>query len=69
MGQKMGSMVGFDLAHAVGNVTLDLNKWNVDLQHGAHTSIYVLDSHLVAYTLTKNIMTGRAQGLKVGGDK
>ena len=29
-GKKMGSMVGFDLAHAVGNVTLDLNKWNVD---------------------------------------
>ena len=29
-GKKMGSMVGFDLAHAVGNVTLDLNKWKVD---------------------------------------
>ncbi len=28
--QKVGAKVGFDLAHAVGNVPLELNKWNVD---------------------------------------
>jgi kynureninase len=29
-GQKAGAVVGFDLAHAAGNVVLELNKWNVD---------------------------------------
>jgi kynureninase len=29
-GQKAGAIVGFDLAHAAGNVPLELNKWNVD---------------------------------------
>jgi kynureninase len=29
-GQKVGAKVGFDLAHAVGNVALELNKWQVD---------------------------------------
>src|SRR6266508_3568127 len=28
--QKHGIVVGFDLAHAVGNVPLSLHKWNVD---------------------------------------
>jgi kynureninase len=28
--QKAGAKVGFDLAHAIGNVPLELNKWNVD---------------------------------------
>ncbi len=27
---RVGSMVGFDLAHAVGNVPLELHQWNVD---------------------------------------
>jgi len=27
---KHGAIVGFDLAHAVGNVPLELHKWNVD---------------------------------------
>jgi kynureninase len=30
MGHKKGCMVGWDLAHAVGNVDLQLHKWNVD---------------------------------------
>ena len=29
-GQKHGIIVGFDLAHAMGNVPLSLHKWNVD---------------------------------------
>jgi len=27
---KVGAKAGFDLAHAVGNIPLDLHKWNVD---------------------------------------
>lgn len=29
-GHEVGANVGFDLAHAAGNVKLELNKWNVD---------------------------------------
>ncbi len=29
-GQKCGAVVGFDLAHAAGNVPLQLHEWNVD---------------------------------------
>ena len=29
-GKDVGAKVGFDLAHAIGNVDLHLNKWNVD---------------------------------------
>lgn len=29
-GQKAGAIVGFDLAHAAGNVELELHDWNVD---------------------------------------
>jgi len=29
-GQDAGAIVGFDLAHAIGNVELDLHNWNVD---------------------------------------
>ena len=30
VGHEHGIVVGFDLAHAIGNVKLELNKWNVD---------------------------------------
>ena len=29
-GHKIGANVGFDLAHAAGNISLKLNEWNVD---------------------------------------
>jgi len=29
-GHSVGALVGWDLAHAVGNIKLELNKWNVD---------------------------------------
>lgn len=29
-GHKVGAYVGFDLAHAAGNIKLDLHNWNVD---------------------------------------
>ena len=29
-GHKVGANVGFDLAHAAGNIKLELNEWNVD---------------------------------------
>lgn len=29
-GHKVGAYVGFDLAHAAGNIKLDLHDWNVD---------------------------------------
>jgi kynureninase len=30
LGHKVGAVVGFDLAHAAGNIELKLNEWNVD---------------------------------------
>ncbi len=29
-GHQAGALVGFDLAHAIGNICLDLHNWNVD---------------------------------------
>lgn len=29
-GHKVGAVVGFDLAHAAGNIELNLHDWNVD---------------------------------------
>ena len=29
-GKERGIFVGFDLAHAVGNIQLDLHKWDID---------------------------------------
>lgn len=30
VGHKIGAMVGFDLAHAAGNIKLELHDWNID---------------------------------------
>jgi len=53
---KVGAMAGFDLAHAVGNVPLDLHKWKVDFAcwcsykylnagPGAVAGLYVHQNH------------------------
>jgi kynureninase len=55
-GHKKGSVVGFDLAHAFGNIELKLNKWNVDFAAwcsykylnsgpGSVAGIFVHESH------------------------
>jgi kynureninase len=36
IGHEVGALVGFDLAHAVGNVSLELHKWNVDFAVWCH---------------------------------
>jgi len=54
--QKAGAKVGFDLAHAAGNVTLDLHNWNVDFAcwcsykylnagPGAVGAVYIHEKH------------------------
>ena len=36
---KVGAIAAFDLAHVAGNVPMQLNAWNVDLQYGVLISI------------------------------
>lgn len=57
IGHEIGALVGFDLAHAVGNVVLKLHDWNVDFAvwchykylnsgPGAIAGAFVHDKHL-----------------------
>lgn len=57
VGHEVGAMVGYDLAHAVGNVVLKLHDWNVDFAvwchykylnsgPGAIAGAFVHDKHL-----------------------
>lgn len=55
-GHQVGAIVGFDLAHAIGNVPLSLHKWKVDFAAwcsykylnagpGAIAGLYIHDDH------------------------
>ena len=55
-GQKVGAFVGFDLAHAAGNLVLELHDWNVDFAAwctykylcagpGAPSGIFIHENH------------------------
>ncbi len=56
-GHKAGAMVGFDLAHAAGNLKLELHNWNVDFAcwcsykylnsgPGGVAGVYINEKHL-----------------------
>lgn len=63
-GHDVGAVVGFDLAHAVGNIELDLHDWNVDFAAwcsykylnsgpGGVAGAYVHRRHVTDQTLPK----------------
>ena len=69
-GQKVGAFVGFDLAHAAGNLVLELHDWNVDFSAwctykylcagpGAPSGIFIHETTMI----------GTGKGLLDGGDK
>jgi kynureninase len=63
-GHKVGAVVGFDLAHAAGNVSLKLHEWNVDFAcwcsykymnsgPGGISGIFVNEKHFNDQTLNR----------------
>ena len=52
-GHKVGAIVGWDLAHSVGNVQLHLHDWNVDF---AVWCSYKVRLHLVIVLLKPVIL-------------
>ncbi|RYE57957.1 MAG: kynureninase [Sphingobacteriales bacterium] len=63
-GQKAGALVGFDLAHAAGNVPLSLHDWNIDFAcwcsykyqnagPGGISGIFVHEKHFKNTTLNR----------------
>ena len=63
-GHKAGAKVGFDLAHAAGNIELDLHEWEVDLAcwcsykylnsgPGGVSGVYIHEKHATDIGLTR----------------
>ncbi len=63
-GHKAGAMVGFDLAHAAGNLKLELHNWNVDFAcwcsykylnsgPGGVAGVYINEKHLNDKTIPR----------------
>ena len=71
VGHKVGAIVGFDLAHAAGNIKLELHNWNVDF--AAWCSYKYMNSGpgnaSGCFVHEKHHHADLNQDLLVGGDK